>query len=259
MIVKIAAFLSAIVLVSAVTEKQIDDYLNVCIDSKHHKDKPGLETGEFKHCKPWKNRACCKANTTNHIANDGTFTLYRMKWTQCNSIKPLSAQCKSFLEKDTCFYECSPNMSPWIVEVKNSKTRREKFSNVPLCASDCDAWFEACKDDYTCSDNWGDMKTWNWTKTGNECKKPCRTFKDYYNDPVTFCNRLFNYSFKYTSGEPGKDCLEMWPSSVSKNAQVARKFARKALSTTAAAPNVAFGANILLVAAVLGVVINVFA
>lgn len=259
MFVKIVALLFLqVVLTSAVTEKQVDEYLDVCIDSKHHKDKPGPETDEFKHCSPWKKHACCKANTTKHIANDGTFSLYRMKWNQCDHIKPLSAQCKSFLEKDTCFYECSPNMSPWIVEVTGSKTRRQKFSNVPLCASDCDAWFEACKDDYTCSDNWGNIKSWNWTKTGNECKQPCKTFKDYYNDPITFCNKLFNYSFKYTSGKPGENCLVMWPNDIKTNALVARKYAKQALSTTAAAPSVAYGNTILVSGCLLLATMNAF-
>jgi len=236
MFVNVAVLSCTLVMVAgSITEKQIDEYLNVCIDSKHHKDKPGPETAEFKHCSPWKTQSCCKANTTAHIANDGAFTLYRMKWDQCDHIKPLSSQCKKFLEQDTCFYECSPNMGPWIVTVEGSKSRRQKFSNVPLCSSDCDAWFEACKDDYTCSDNWGNIKGWNWTATGNECKQPCKTFKEYYADPITFCNRLFNYSFKYTAGKPGQDCMVMWPASASTNELVARKYARDALRTKSSA------------------------
>jgi folate receptor len=123
-------------------------------------------------------------------------------------------------------------MSPWIqIDPRSKKTRRERCVGVPLCDSDCDAWFEACKDDYTCSDNWGDIKTWNWTKAGNGCKKPCKTFKEYYTDPTTFCNKLFNYSFKYTTGKPGEDCMVMWPNDTKiKNSNVARKYARKALS-----------------------------
>ncbi|XP_031561685.1 folate receptor gamma-like [Actinia tenebrosa] len=216
------------------SKQQIDDFLNVCIDSKHHKSKPGPEPDFFHHCSPWKDNACCKANTTKHIESDGAITLYRMKWDQCSNIKPLSKECRRFLEMDTCFYECSPNMSPWIqVDPNSKKTRRERFVNVPLCASDCDAWFEACKDEYTCSDNWGDIKTWNWTKSGNECKKPCKTFKEYYSDPTTFCNKLFNYSFKYTTGKPGEDCMVMWPNNTRiNNSNVARKFAEKALSTS---------------------------
>lgn len=256
MLVKIAVLSCIVMVTAAITEKQIDEYLDICIDSKHHKDKPGPETDEFKHCTPWKKGSCCKANTTANIARDGAFTLYRMKWNQCDSVKPLSAQCKKFLERDTCLYECSPNMGPWIVTVQNSKTRRQKFSNVPLCASDCDAWFEACKDDYTCSDNWGNIKSWNWTKTGNECKKPCKTFKEYYGDPIKFCNKLFNYSFKYTSGKPGEDCMVMWPTSTSTNELVARKYAKKALTTTSSAVPLASLNTVFVFSYSLGIVIN---
>lgn len=37
------------------------------------------------------------------------------------------------------------------------KIRKERFFNVPLCASDCDKWFDDCKDEYTCVDNWTTM------------------------------------------------------------------------------------------------------
>ena len=258
--IKVFVCLSLIGMASSVTEHQINDYLNVCIDSKYHKSKPGPESEGFTYCTPWKDHACCKANTTRHIANDGTFTLYRMKWNQCAHIKPLSSQCKRFLEMDTCFHECSPNMSPWIqVDPNSTTTRRERVVNVPLCASDCDAWFEACKDDYTCSGNWMDLKSWNWTKTGNECKNPCKTFKEYYDDPTTFCNRLFNYSFKYTNGKPGKDCMVMWPNGTNSNAnaQVAREYARKALSTSAGLSLISHGV-VPLLACMLGVVMFLF-
>ena len=28
------------------------------------------------------------------------------------------------------------------------------IQSVPVCADYCDRWFEACKDDFTCYDNW---------------------------------------------------------------------------------------------------------
>ncbi|XP_001641831.2 folate receptor gamma [Nematostella vectensis] len=219
----------------AVTDKQVNDFLNVCIDSKHHKEKPGPEVDYFHHCTPWIDHACCKSNTTKHIESDGTITLYRMRWDQCPQKRAMSAKCKRFFEMDTCFYECSPYLRPWIEVDPHSKvTRRERFTNVPLCSSDCDAWFEACKFDYTCSNNWGDMETWNWTKNGNDCKMECKTFKDYFGSPANFCNRLFNYSFKYTSGKAGEDCMVLWPNGTNSrlNSQVARKYARKELSVS---------------------------
>ena len=33
--------------------------------------------------------------------------------------------------------------------------RNEIFSDVPFCESECNAWWNACKDDLTCVENWG--------------------------------------------------------------------------------------------------------
>ena len=223
-------FYSLVVAVTiAIPEADIDNYLDRCIKSKYHKEKPGKEA-RFFHCSPWKNHACCTTNTTQNIQADGTISLYKMQWDQCN--QQMSQKCRKFFEIDTCFYECSPNMAPWIVVDKRSKkTRRERFVGVPLCASDCDEWFDACKDDLTCSNNWGNYKTWNWT-TGM-CKMKCKSFKEYFGGPENFCNTLFNYSFKYTKGTPGEDCLLLWPdgSRSDANTRVARKAAETVLAT----------------------------
>ena len=247
------ALLCAISSSLAVTDREIEEFLDVCIDSKHHKEKPGPEADVFNqtfHCTPWKNHACCTANTTFNIKKDGVFTLYRMHWDQCN--RPMSPKCRRFFEVDTCMYECSPYMNPWIARDTVSKvTRKERFQHVPMCSEDCDAWYEACKGDYTCSDNWGDQKTWNWTKQGNMCKKQCKTFQEYYGDAKTFCNRLFNYSWKYTEGVKGEDCMTMWPNGTTNiNRKVAEKRAREIILIRSSASKLAsaFSALILLTA-----------
>ena len=184
--------------------------LNRCLDGKHHKEVPGPEGDEFKkyHCSPWAERSCCTSKTAQSIQRDGVLTLYNMKWNHCG--RNLSRTCRDWFMKDTCFYECSPNLGPFLVVDKRSKiTRKERVLNVPLCASDCDAWFEACKDDLTCSDNWG--KNWKWTKQGNQCIKECKTFKEYFHDSQNFCNEIFDATFEYTHGKVGKDCFTLWP------------------------------------------------
>ena len=183
--------------------------LDKCISSKTHKKTPGPEGEGFVHkCIPWRSHSCCTTNTTRLIKEDGAVSLYRMKWDHCG--KQLSDACHQYFIKDTCFYECSPNLTPWIVKDRVSKyTRKERILNVPLCSNDCDGWFEACKDDFTCSDNWGE--NWKWTAKGNECKLKCKRFKDYFKDSVIFCNKIFNHSFAYNDGTPGKDCMTLWP------------------------------------------------
>ena len=229
-----------IVSTMAVTDKEIDEFLDICIDSKYHKEKPGPESDFFNktfHCTPWKNHACCTSNTTDSIRKDGTLSLYNMHWDQCG--RKMSPQCRRYFEVDTCMYECSPNMKPWIVVDPNSKkTRKERFQDVPICSEDCDAWFDACKDDLTCSDNWGDFKTWNWTS--GMCKLECKTFKEYFDNAKKFCEKIFNYSWKYTKGELGIDCMTLWPNGTTNfNKRVARKHAEDILSTKSSGSKVA--------------------
>ena len=38
--------------------------------------------------------------------------------------------------------------------------RSERYYKIPLCKRDCESWFDACKYDYTCRDNW--KKGFNW-------------------------------------------------------------------------------------------------
>lgn len=38
--------------------------------------------------------------------------------------------------------------------------RSERYFKIPLCQRDCDAWFEDCKFDYTCRDNWNKGFKW---------------------------------------------------------------------------------------------------
>ena len=226
---------SAWVFCVGVSKEELDEYLNVCLDSKHHKEKPGAESSIFAqgyHCAPWKDHACCTANTTKQIQDSGTVELYNMHWDQCG--KTMSPSCRRYFEMDTCFYECSPNVRPWIVvDKKSKKTRRERMVDVPVCATECDAWFEACKDDLTCSNNWGNYKTWNYTS--KMCKMECKTFKEYFETPSKFCAMIFNHSFKYANGKPGEDCMVLWPNATSGNinAKVARRFAEKQLTTGA--------------------------
>lgn len=68
--------------------------------------------------------------------------------------------------------------------------RRERFLDVPLCATDCDDWFNACKDDYTCTDNW--TLNFKWINGTNHCRpeSECRTFSDIFQNSSNFCERV---------------------------------------------------------------------
>ena len=186
-------------------------YKDKCISSRNHKSFPGPEGKALAsfHCTPWSDHSCCTWNTTKNIAKDGILSLYGMPLDQCIQ-KNMSQKCREWFHRDTCFYECSPNLGPWINEDNVSKKeRKERIVGVPLCAKDCSDWYHACMDDFTCNDNWG--KNWNWKKKGTKeiCTKPCKLFKEYFPDPKAFCENIFNFSFKYETEET--KCMNMVP------------------------------------------------
>lgn len=77
--------------------------------------------------------------------------------------------------------------------------RSERYFGVPLCKRDCDLWFEDCKEDYTCRDNWN--KGFLWKNGTNYCRhyEPCRKFKDIFETSESFCNSIWDSSFNVTS------------------------------------------------------------
>ncbi|XP_046853174.1 folate receptor beta-like [Xenia sp. Carnegie-2017] len=197
---------------SASVSKKVVDYLDRCIATSNHKKKPGPEY-DSKECVPWRSHGCCSANTTSAIKKDGALTLFNRKWNHCGN---LSDKCREFFIKNTCFYSCSPNLAPWIVnDPMGGLTRTEKFKSIPLCSDDCDAWFDACKNDMTCSNDWSD--TWKWTDNDKCDKQKCTSFKDYFTNSMMFCNKIFDHTYKYTSGKPGRDCMNLWPDSGAKD------------------------------------------
>lgn len=76
------------------------------------------------------------------------------------------------------------------------KKRRERFYKVPLCKSDCDVWFESCRYDFTCADNW--FNSFKWDKNGNSCMpgRECLKFEDIFNNATNFCEAV---SLKFIS------------------------------------------------------------
>ncbi|XP_034521494.1 LOW QUALITY PROTEIN: folate receptor beta-like, partial [Ailuropoda melanoleuca] len=125
------------------------DLLNVCMDAKHHKAKPGPEDKLHDQCTPWKEKACCSASTSQELHKEISL-LYNFTWDHCGKMEPA---CRRHFIQDNCLYECSPNLGPWIREV-NQSWRRERFLHVPLCKEDCQRWWEDCRTSYTCKANW---------------------------------------------------------------------------------------------------------
>ncbi|PVD34790.1 hypothetical protein C0Q70_06067 [Pomacea canaliculata] len=90
--------------------RTVDELLNKCIDGRNHKSQPGEESSLMSFCSPWKKRSCCTQETAEEIHHDENWLNFDR-----NHCGELSPSCREFFIKDLCFYECSPNVGPWIV------------------------------------------------------------------------------------------------------------------------------------------------
>uniref|UniRef100_A0A4X2LYV8 Folate receptor-like domain-containing protein n=1 Tax=Vombatus ursinus TaxID=29139 RepID=A0A4X2LYV8_VOMUR len=200
-----------------------NDLLNVCMDAKHHKIQPGPEDDLHRQCSPWKKNACCTANTSIAAHEDASY-LYRFNYNHCGT---MALACKRHFIQDTCLYECSPNLGPWIRPVSSS-WRRERMLNVPLCKEDCNQWWEDCRTSYTCKENW--QKGWNWTSGINKCpiEAACHPFSFYFPTPASLCENIWGHSYNASSfGRGSGKCIQMWfdPARGNPNEAVAKYYA----------------------------------
>nr|XP_030140687.3 folate receptor alpha [Taeniopygia guttata] len=223
----------AVALALLAAEALKEPLLNVCMDAKHHKSEPGPEGRLYQQCSPWKDNACCTANTSLEAHKDQSY-LYNFNWNHCGVMPP---KCKRHFIQDTCLYECSPNLGPWIEQV-DSSWRRERILHVPLCREDCEEWWEDCKDALTCKENW--HKGWNWATGTNRCPwgSMCRPFSQVFPRPQDLCEKIWSNSFRYSPEPRGSGrCIQMWfdPAQGNPNVAVARYYARRQRSYPAQA------------------------
>uniref|UniRef100_A0A673UM86 Folate receptor-like domain-containing protein n=1 Tax=Suricata suricatta TaxID=37032 RepID=A0A673UM86_SURSU len=75
------------------------DLLNVCMDAKHHKTKPGPEDKLHDQCTPWKKSACCSLNTSQQLHQDPSL-LYNFNLDHCGKMEPACRRHFSCLMND---------------------------------------------------------------------------------------------------------------------------------------------------------------
>ncbi len=76
------------------------------------------------------------------------------------------------------------------------------ISGVPVCASYCDRWFDACKTDLTCVEDW--LADFDYALDGaNSCpdNSSCVTFEERYGNGEGLCNRMWGSAFVYSTDE----------------------------------------------------------
>ncbi|XP_075857414.1 sperm-egg fusion protein Juno [Microcebus murinus] len=212
-----------------------DELLNVCMNARHHKRKPSPEDKLYEECLPWKDNACCTAETSWEAHLDVS-PLYNFSRIHCGLLMP---GCQKHFIQATCFYECSPNLGPWIRPVtslgqKAARGRQgERVVDVPLCREDCEEWWEDCRWSYTCKSNW--LSGWDWSQGKNRCppKARCLPFPHYFPTPADLCEKVWSNSFRASpEHQHSGRCLQKWfqPAQDNPNEAVARLFANPAPS-----------------------------
>jgi len=174
-----------------------------CLASKHHKSEPGPENSLFDVCSPWSKQSCCTTNTSKEVHKQGG--VYNFNFDHCaDAYKPMSDKCRRHFIKEECFYFCSPNIGPW-------KSEGYSYRNLPLCLSECDNWWEDCKDDYTCKENW--LSGWDWSKDIFQCpesqEKSCRKFRDIFPTPTDLCEKFYPDVYKIVRNDD-EPCMVLW-------------------------------------------------
>ncbi|VDM26057.1 unnamed protein product [Hydatigera taeniaeformis] len=211
----------------------VEKYLDMCPESGHLKEHPSPEP-DLDECTEWKDRTCCPRETATLIASA---TLHGFSFNFCEN---MSKPCRDFFHYDYCMIKCSPDLGPWIVKLTSSRFKERAF-RIPLCESDCNAWYEACKEDKACAINWR-SGGFDWSEGTNKCRDgfTCVEISKLYGSAKTFCEHVWDHSYRVVPVESvavwnssDKHCMHIprgggdpnAPGIVRHNHEVARLFA----------------------------------
>lgn len=141
-------------------------------------------------CAQWSNYSCCTQNSS--LMAHEKLNHYGFDIEHCGK-ESLSSKCHRRFVQDLCYYDCDPYIGPWIVR-QNWSRRQERIMYVPLCKSECDQWWEDCKDSSTCVTNWAKHFVWvnESGRRTNKCpsESECKPFKALFNSATEFCEKV---------------------------------------------------------------------
>ncbi|CAH1799385.1 unnamed protein product [Owenia fusiformis] len=201
MLMKIALFagLATIledILAHAQGPASTDNYLNKCMlllpeySKKTPSPEPGLE------CSTFVGNSCCKKGVTLPFMTEHNWQNIT-DFPHCPQKATLEPQCHMQFFEELCFFLCSPDIGPWIVLASpDLKVITHRFKNIPICASVCEQWYNACQDEYTCTDNW--YIGFNTSSGINRCHDVSQCFKypEHFTNSQSFCENIWDNSFK---------------------------------------------------------------
>lgn len=190
-----------------------------CPKTAHHLKK-AEQTPSLHKCVAWNSNACCTPETDKKIQIDGMISLYKFDWNHCAK---LSSKCYEFMIKQTCLNECSGIFGAYLKKSKCPENCPLQYKNIPLCNSQCEEWYNACKNDQSCSDEWPN-KNFEYIKESTTCTSSCKPFNKLFDNSTHFCEKLFQNTFQ-VNHDPNQ-CIYLDPVSLQyeQNFQVAYNY-----------------------------------
>ncbi|XP_062516842.1 riboflavin-binding protein-like [Corticium candelabrum] len=204
--------LAELVVVVVVLRHAQGDASLQCVSGPFHKPSPSKEVdiGANTACGEYVSLSCCPANVSDAIDRQGDRELYNFHWDDCGTIPDA---CEQYLKAESCFFECDPYLGPWKGKWDGT------LNKVPICASYCDQWFEACKDVRLCAANWITDFEKNSTTGRYHCiNDTCQTFTQFYQNGKGLCEIMWGDSFQYVADN--QNCMVMKFEGDNPNAEV---------------------------------------
>lgn len=128
---------------------------------------------------------------------------------------------------EACFYECDHNIGkfrkyPQCFEA-NGDPNAWQIVNLPIKASYCDAWYNACQNDKFCTDG---VTNSYFSVPETVCAGAnCKTFKQIYGSGQAMCEVMWAGSFKYSTNEANAFTMSFDPNApVSPNDVVGNQY-----------------------------------
>ena len=129
---------------------------NNCTVQDRHKVKPSPEPDSFTECHLWADSSCCHED--NVESAEALKTMYGSAW-QWDRCGQMSQACERFVQEH-CLYECDPNIGQYRrhndSQVAGGANTWE-ICKMPIKASYCNAWYQACQEDYFCGGDDGNF------------------------------------------------------------------------------------------------------
>jgi len=127
----------------------------------HHKSKPNASS--LDECKPWSSHGCCAPATVKDAYTLKDLYGAEYHWDRCGT---LSAECERYFIEEACFYECEPAVHLFqkypsgallhdrdgheVHDPADEEHNKWEIHRMPIKASYCNAFYEACKNDFFC-------------------------------------------------------------------------------------------------------------